>query len=289
MNVRVCKKSEIPTLLTEPWVDTSRRVFVQGGVAYIPVRDGFPFDEVLEERAPYTGRGYQKMGDTILIHGNAPSEDELEEILAFEKPTCVLHSKGEDGVMRIPQFRVLYGTPHEVTFREAGISYTLDPSKVMFSQGNRSEKLRIRGLVNPGERIADMFAGIGYFTLSAAAAGGHVHAMEINPNSFAFLEKNIAANCLGRFVTPELGDCRETICGIYDRILMGHFDAIEFLPTALAHAASGTTLHIHGVGDRSREVEETISSAGFRYTISEYKVKKYASRTWHCVWDVKLL
>ena len=32
-------------------------------------------------------------------------------------------------------------------FEGAGISYTLDPSRVMFSQGNRGEKLRIRSLV----------------------------------------------------------------------------------------------------------------------------------------------
>ena len=289
MNVRTCRKSDIAKLQSEEWVDKTRRVFVEGDTAYIPVREGYPFDEVLAERMPYAGRGYQKMGDTILIHGDAPSKEELEEIISFEHPACVLHSTGQAGVMRIPEIQTLYGTPHEVTFREAGISYTLNPAKVMFSQGNRGEKLRIRSLVQPGEKIADMFAGIGYFTLSAALAGGFVHAVEINPESFAFLEKNIAANYLGRNVTPECGDCREKLRGTYDRILMGHFDAPDFLPHALAHADAGTTLHVHGVGERQSEVEEAVSSAGFRYTISEYKVKKYASRTWHCVWDVKLI
>ena len=289
MNVRVFPKSRIAELLQEEWVDNTRRVYVEDGAAYIPVKDGYPFDEVLEERTPYTGRGYQKMGDTILIHGDAPTASELEAIITFEHPACVLHSVGQNGVMRIPEIRTLYGTPHEVTFKEAGISYTLNPAKVMFSQGNRGEKLRIRSLVQPGEKIADMFAGIGYFTLSAGLAGGQVHAVEINPESFAFLEKNIAANTLGRNVHAECGDCREKLRGTYDRILMGHFDAPDFLPHALAHADVGTTLHVHGVGERQAEVEEAVSSAGFRYTISEYKVKKYASRTWHCVWDVKLI
>ena len=288
MNVRLFHKSEIAKRQKEDWVDTTRRVFVEGDTAYIPVKEGLPFDEILEERAPYKGRGYQKMGDTILIHGDAPTKSELEEIQAFEHPSCILHSVGQNGVMRIPEIHVLFGTPHEVTFREAGLSYTLDPSKVMFSQGNRGEKLRIRSLVREGEKIADMFAGIGYFTLSAGLAGGKVHAVEINPESFAFLQKNIEANYLGRNVNAECGDCREKLRGTYDRILMGHFDAPEFLNHALAHADIGTTLHVHGVGDRQSEIENTVSSAGFRYTISEYKVKKYASRTWHCVWDVKL-
>ena len=229
------------------------------------------------------------MGDTILIHGDAPTKSELEEIQAFEHPSCILHSVGQNGVMRIPEIRVLIGTPHEVTFREAGLSYTPDPSKVMFSQGNRGEKLRIRSLVREWEKIADMFAGIGYFTLSADLAGGKVHAVEINPESFAFLQKNIEANYLGRNITAECGDCREKLRGTYDRILMGHFDAPEFLNHALAHSDVGTTLHVHVVGDRQSEIENTVSSAGFRYTISEYKVKKYASRTWHCVLDVKLI
>ncbi len=150
MNVRLFHKSEIAKRQKEDWVDTTRRVFVEGDTAYIPVKEGLPFDEILEERTPYKGRGYQKMGDTILIHGDAPTKSELEEIQAFEHPSCILHSVGQNGVMRIPEIRVLFGTPHEVTFREAGLSYTLDPSKVMFSQGNRGEKLRIRSLVREG-------------------------------------------------------------------------------------------------------------------------------------------
>ena len=154
MNVRLFHKSEIAKRQKEDWVDTTRRVFVEGDTAYIPVKEGLPFDEILEERTPYKGRGYQKMGDTILIHGDAPTKSELEEIQAFEHPSCILHSVGQNGVMRIPEIRVLFGTPHEVTFREAGLSYTLDPSKVMFSQGNRGEKLRIRSLVREGEALA---------------------------------------------------------------------------------------------------------------------------------------
>ncbi|MDO5845904.1 MAG: SAM-dependent methyltransferase, partial [Methanocorpusculum sp.] len=90
-------------------------------------------------------------------------------------------------------------------------------------------------------------------------------------------------------VTPELGDCRDTLKGVYDRILMGHFDAVDFLPHALAHSASGTVLHVHGLGDRTAEIAQAVLSAGFRYTVSEHKVKKYASRIWHCVWDVTLI
>lgn len=290
MNVRICQKSALAESHAAKWADPSRRPYVEGEQAYIPVKDGYPFDVVLPERAPpYRGRGYQRMGDTLLLHGDEPTADQLADLIAFEQPTCILFAARHDGVMRLPEAKVLFGTPHEVTFREAGISYTLNPSKVMFSQGNRNEKIRIRNLVRPGETVADMFAGIGYFTLSAALSGAHVHAMELNPESFAYLRKNITANGVENLVKPELGDCRDHLQGTYDRILMGHFDAVEFLPQALLHSRPGTTLHVHGLGDRSAEVARAVGSAGFRYNISEHKVKKYASRVWHCVWDVNLI
>ncbi len=289
MKIRKISKRSLPNRASESWVDTTRRVYCEGEYAFVPVKERYPFDGEIPDRTPYAGPGYQRMGDTLLLHGDAPTAEQLAALIAWEKPACVLHAAAHEGVMRTPKAVVLYGQPHEVTFREAGITYTLDPSKVMFSQGNRGEKLRLRSLVRPGERIADMFAGIGYFTLSAALAGGDVHAVEINPVSFAYLQKNIEMNSVSGKVAPELGDCREKLIGIYDRILMGHFEAPAFLENALNHAEPGTVLHVHGIGDRKNEISETVEGAGFTYIISEHKVKKYAGRLWHSVWDVKLV
>lgn len=289
MRTRQISKQSLSKTLSEPWVDTTRRVYCEGDTAYVPVKEGSSFDTEIPDRVPYSGPGYQRMGDTLLLHGAAPTEEQLASLIAWENPSCILHTMTHEGVMRIPKTVVLYGTPHEVSFREAGISYTLDPSKVMFSQGNRGEKLRLRSLVLPGERIADMFAGIGYFTLSAALAGGNVHAMEINPVSFAYLTRNIRDNGLMERITPELGDCREKLSGVYDRILMGHFDAPDFLEEALRHAGHGTILHVHGIGDREPDISGTLAGAGFTYIISEHKVKKYSGNLRHSVWDVKLL
>ena len=93
----------------------------------------------------------------------------------------------------------MWGHVGEVCHREGGYSYSLDPRKVMFAQGNRGEKVRMARLVREGHagaRVADMFAGIGYFTIPMAGSGAQVHAMEINPVAFAYLEQNIAKNGL---------------------------------------------------------------------------------------------
>ena len=287
MKTRITQKSTLSSVQSEHWVDHSRRVYCEGEIAYVPVLDGEEFDIEIPERNPGPGISYQKMGDTILLHGIVPTDEELKALRAWAKPACILVQETCDGVMRIPRTTVLYGAPHDVTFTESGISYTLNPVKVMFSQGNRNEKMRIRALVRAGERVADMFAGIGYFTLSGAKAGGDVHAMEINPDSYRYLLRNARDNNLT--IRAECGDCRALLDGIYDRILMGHFDAPDFLPCALQHAGSGTTLHVHGLGDRKSEIEEHVRNAGFKYTVSEHKVKKYSARLNHNVWDVNLL
>ncbi|MDD4137480.1 MAG: SAM-dependent methyltransferase, partial [Methanoregula sp.] len=89
-----------------------------------------------------------------------------------------------------PRTELLWGTAGEVRHRESGYTYILDPQNVMFSMGNRNEKTRIARLIRAGsgnERVADMFAGIGYFTIPMAGAGARVHAMEINPVAFGYL------------------------------------------------------------------------------------------------------
>ncbi len=288
MNVRVVPRVDLQKSLNEPWVDSARRPFVKGWKAYIPVKDGEPYDEVLEERTPYKGRGYQKIRDTVIFHGDEPTETDIKKITEYLHPACLLHSAGQIGVLRIPDIKIIRGTPHDITFTEAGISYTLNPAKVMFSQGNRTEKLRLKSLIKPDEQIADMFAGIGYFTLTAAKAGAHVHAMELNPDSFGYLRTNIESNHLGGTITPELGNCRTLLRGTYDRILMGHFDSTDFLPSALFHARKGTMLHIHALGDKETVIDEAVLSAGFRYEMTKHKVKKYAAHQMHYVYDLLL-
>lgn len=268
------------------WVDRTRRPYVEGGTAWVPVRTGYPADEDLPEREPYRGRGYHLIGDIAVLHGTAPSGEELAGIVRNCRPRGVVWVKGFSGAMRIPDAEVLYGTAGEVRHREQGYTFILDPTRVMFAQGNRTEKARIAALVRPGERVADMFAGIGYFSIPAAASGAAVHAMEINPRAFEYLERNIMANHLADRVTAEVGDSRTLLSGVYDRVLMGHFDAPSMLADALAHVRTGSVLHVHSVGDASDAIRERAAEAGFSAAITSRRVKKYGPHAWHMVQDV---
>ncbi|MDN7013462.1 SAM-dependent methyltransferase [Methanoculleus sp. FWC-SCC3] len=288
MRARKVPAAALADIADAEWVDPSRRPYVEGGVAWVPVREGYFADTDLPERETYRGRGYHLLGDVAVVHGDAPTKEELTAIVEHCRPRGVVQVKGFLSEMRIPDIEVLYGTAGEVRHREQGYTFFLDPTKVMFSQGNRNEKARIASLVRPGERVADMFAGIGYFTIPAAMSGARVHAMEINPIAFEYLQRNIMANRVRGRVTGELGDCRELLSGVYDRILMGHFDAPSMLGDVLAHVREGSVLHIHSIGDVNETIRERVDEAGFSAAVTSRRVKKYGPHAWHMVQDVTI-
>jgi tRNA wybutosine-synthesizing protein 2 len=239
----------------------------------------------------YRGRGYYRVGDIAVLHGKEPNRSEIEAIAGFCHPRGILWIKSLQDVTRTPETKIVWGCGGEVCHREAGFSYVLDPEKVMFSMGNREEKARIARMVRNQprpERIADMFAGIGYFSIPLAGMGAEVHAMEINPVAFQYLVRTIEANGLSGRITPSFGNSRCLLSGTYDRIVMGHFDSITMLPDALRHAVPGTVIHIHSIGAVDEQIQTHVACAGFSATIHVHKVKKYRPHAWHMVQDVSL-
>jgi tRNA wybutosine-synthesizing protein 2 len=286
--VPVEKSGEIRTAV---WVDRTRDPYADRDTLWVPVVDTEPCDREITPRRRYRGRGYHMVGDIAVVHGREPSREEIGAIAEFRHPRGILWIRSLQDITRTPETRLVWGSGGEVCHRESGISYILDPENVMFSMGNREEKTRIAGLVRNSprtERVADMFAGIGYFSLPVARAGARVHAMEINPVAFRYLVRSVEANGLSGMVEPALGDCRTLLTGTYDRIVMGHFDSVSMLPDALNHAVPGSVIHVHSIGPAEEQVRECAEGAGFSATIHVHKVKKYRPHVWHVVQDVHL-
>ena len=288
MRVRRVPKNQLSTLGRSPWYDIRRHPYVEGDIAYVPVRDGYSAELELSERKPYRNRGYYQMGDLILLHGSRPSPEELEAVISWTNPRGVLWVRSLSEVTRIPDCELLYGECGEVCHIENGCRYWLDPSRVMFAQGNREERARMGALVRPGERAGDLCAGIGYFTLPMARAGAWVHAMELNPVAYQFLLRNAEENGVNDRVQAECGDCRTLLSGIYDRLVIGHFDMLLLLLRVLRHVHEGSVLHLHTIDPCEAEIHSTVEAAGFSPTMAIHRVKKYAPRRWHMVWDVTL-
>ncbi len=291
MRVRAIPKERLSDIAGEDWIDPSRGSYAEGSTAWVPVRNGEPCEYELPKRKRYQGKGFFMLGNIAVIHGKKPSPVEVEEIVNFRHPRGVLWIKSLHDVTRTPATEILWGEAGEVEHRENGYSYFLHPAKVMFAKGNRNEKMRIARLIqdsNEPERVADMYAGIGHFTIPMAGSGASVHAMEINPIAFRYLERNVGRNGLTGRVDAVQGNCRDLLDGMYDRIVMGHFDALSMFPSVFPHVHERTVIHVHSLGPVEDTLHEIAEEAGFSATIHVHNVKKYRPHVWHVVQDVTL-
>ena len=155
----------------------------------------------------------RELGDALLdLHGDADT-------------VCV--RGGVSGVHRTPTLRVVAGTGDTETVHvEHGTRYALDCAKVMFSPGNQAERARMGDVVAEGERVLDMFAGIGYFALPMARAGADVTAVELNPEAYRYLVENAQLNDVTDRLHAVLGDCRD-VDATADRVVMGYYGVSE--------------------------------------------------------------
>ncbi|PSQ33951.1 class I SAM-dependent methyltransferase family protein [Halobacteriales archaeon SW_12_69_24] len=157
----------------------------------------------------------------------------------------VLARGGVAGERRQPDVEVVAGTGETETVHvEHGTRYAVDLATVMFSPGNKAERARMGEVVGPDERVFDMFAGIGYFALPMARAGARVVAAEIEPATYRYLVENARLNDVTDRLRPVLGDCRD-VETTADRIVMGYYDAHDYLDAALGALVAGGTLHLH--------------------------------------------
>jgi tRNA wybutosine-synthesizing protein 2 len=212
---------------------------------------GWSDEEV--DRAPGS---WAVLGSVVLVDvDGAPRPREVgEALLALHgEADTVLARGGITGESRRPDVEVLAGEGDtETVHTEHGTRYAMDLAEVMFSPGNKAERLRMGEAADAGERVVDMFAGIGYFTLPMARAGAEVTAIERNPVAFRYLLENARLNDVGERVHPYRADCRDVLERVdaetdvtADRVVMGYYDAHEYLDPALAALDPGGVLHVH--------------------------------------------
>ena len=117
---------------------------------------------------------WEKIGNVVTLI--LPKELVKFKEIVGEKYAEILNCKtvlndigGITGEFREPNVEVIFGSKEtETTHKENGIFYKLDPQKIMFSSGNIDERIRLATISNKSEVVVDLFAGIGYFTLTIA-------------------------------------------------------------------------------------------------------------------------
>lgn len=320
----------LQALRREGALDTGRKILKAGGFVDIPVtkqpppglgelletagepveRPSAPFElarrraaipEALRALLP---RKWERYGRVLVLRLPEALMGYRREVAeayarALRVDSVLLDRMGVSGQLRTPSMEHVWGAGTETVHIENGIRYAFDTARIMFSSGNIAERMRMGRVVERGERVVDMFAGIGYFSLPMAVHGGagRVWACELNPVAFGYLCRNVRLNRAGGVVEPLFGDCLVVAPeDVADRVVMGHFDAIRYLPKALrVLKKEGGTLHIHALcpkADIPGAVWERVRGGIEREgraaeLLNVVRLKSFKPRVWHIVLDVR--
>jgi tRNA wybutosine-synthesizing protein 2 len=255
----------------------------------------------------YLPKGYQIIGNILLIkldkkllkHRKLIGKT-IMEMLPYIHTVCLI--KDIRGNVRKPEIEVIAGCDKTQTMnKEHGCKFLLDVSDIMWSQGNKNEKMRLTKMVKPGETIVDMFAGIGYFSIILAkyCKPKKIYAIDINPKAVEYLRKNVWLNDVEDKIEILQGDCRKfatLLENTADRVIMGYlFGTEKFLPYAFRIAKNNSIIHFHRTV-KEEEIDKIIDELikiGTRNRIKIKvlkitKVKSYAPKIWHVVYDLKI-
>jgi len=261
--------------------------------------------------------GFQIIGSIAILKPGLSRKEALEQARKIMKAlprikSVYRYSGPVSGEFRLPRVSWAAGRKNPVTIhKENGCLYRLDVTRVMFSKGNVLERARIPPLVKPGEVIADMFAGIGYFSLplGKSSPARKIYSIELNPQAFRFLKENIKLNGLEGKIIPIKGDCRKVNVGKKsgaptsnripekaDRIIMGYLPQTwKYLHAAFSFLNPCGIIHYHDSFRKEELWEKTESilreysqKSGF-YPIRMEKrvVKQYAPGVYHVVIDAE--
>ena len=147
-----------------------------------------------------------------------------------------------------------------------------------------------------GERVLDMFAGVGPFSiLIAKEKEAEVFAVDINPSAVFYLKKNLKRNKVEGLVSVLEGDIKEIVQSDFDqrfdRIIMNlPSKAINFMPLALKILKENGVLHFYQFVHESdypdqflEDLKQIIGKANrsLREVLNIRKVRAYAPYIWH--------
>jgi tRNA (guanine37-N1)-methyltransferase len=275
------------------------------------------FAELLEDKlSPHLlaslPRAIDFVGDIAIIE-IPPELDAYKRIIGeailetHKNVRTVLAKAGAiSGTYRLREFSVIAGEPKtETIHREHGCQYYVDLAKAYFSPRLSYEHKRVASLIEEGETVIDMFAGVGSFAIQIAKTHENVkvYAIDVNPNAVEFLKRNIRLNRVEGKVHPILGDAKqvvkERLSGVADRVIMNLPEkAIEFVEAACTTIKStGGIVHFYSFVSASDSLEnvklrfiEAVEQCGRKVEKIFFSrlVRATAPYKWQAVIDAKI-
>ena len=156
------------------------------------------------------------------------------------------------GDFRTRDLEILAGEDNtETEYKEFGCRFTVDVKNAFFSPRLSTERERIANLIQNGEVMTNMFAGIGMFSIMAAKKKKcTVYSLDINPVASKLCEINMGLNKLTGNIISINGDAseiiKEQLINKSDRTLMLLPErSDEFLDSAIDTTKDGGIIHYY--------------------------------------------
>lgn len=166
--------------------------------------DNWKCDEIFKAILPVeieAPSGYSLIGHIVhlnLREAHLEFKKVIGDVLLDKLKNCetVVNKTNEiNNEYRNFQMEVLSGKEDfQTSVKENGCRFDLDFSKVYWNTRLCSEHERIVNLIQKGDILFDVFAGIGPFSVPAAKKKCTVYANDLNPESYKWLEHNAKVN-----------------------------------------------------------------------------------------------
>jgi len=191
-----------------------------------------------------------RIPDSLLTKKKIIGETLLNEVKIAK--SVFYQASAVEGDFRTRNLEILAGEDKtETEYKEFGCKFTVDVENAFFSPRLSTERERIANLVQDGETIVNMFAGVGMFSIMIAKKKKcTVYSIDINPIAAKLCEKNIISNKLAGNIISINGDAsqviQEQLENKSDRTLMLLPErSDEFLKSAINATKSGGIIHYY--------------------------------------------
>ena len=191
-----------------------------------------------------------RIPDSLLSKKKIIGETLLKEVKIAK--SVFYQASAVEGDFRTRNLEILAGDDNtETEYREFGCKFSVDVKNAFFSPRLSTERERIANLIQDGEIMNNMFAGVGMFSIIAAKKKKcTVYSLDINPIASQLCEKNIKQNKLVGKVISINGNASEIIneklMDKSDRTLMLLPErSDEFLESAINTTKNGGIIHYY--------------------------------------------
>ncbi|MGD8918484.1 MAG: class I SAM-dependent methyltransferase family protein [Nitrosopumilaceae archaeon] len=157
-----------------------------------------------------------------------------------------------EGDFRTRNLEILAGEDKtETEYKEFGCRFVVDVANAFFSPRLSTERERIANLIQDGQTMVNMFAGVGMFSIMAAKKKKcTVYSLDINPIASKLCERNIEINKLAGNVISINGETSKIIDNQLenkaDRTLMLLPErSDDFLDSAIKTTKDGGIIHYY--------------------------------------------